>query len=387
MQGPRLTTARGRGIDRFFMPQASPLSQKLVRVGQSLLIGAAGGFLFNAAKFPAGWLAGSMVFAAAAALAGRPIEVPRSLARVCSIVLGIAIGGVVTPETLRGMMTWPLSIAMVAISVAAATLATYAYLRRVHGWNALTAIFASLPGGLAQVMMLATEAKRKCDIRGVAIVQTLRVMILTVVVPAALSLTGRVGAVRRPGSLITVAEAPVAFAILVGAASAAGLALLRLGFRGGLFFGALAVSAFLRGGAFIEVTMPSSLATAAMVGLGTLSGGRFTGMPLRLLLAYLGAALGAFAVSLAVTAAIGLAVTLAVPLPVGEVIVAYAPGAVDAMMILALALALDPVFVGAHHLARVFVVSLALPVLAHYFSASGGKRTQSPTLPKGDGLD
>jgi uncharacterized protein len=369
------------------MHQASPFSQKLVRITESVLIGALGGFLFNAAKFPAGWLAGSMVFAAAAALAGRPIDMPRSLARACSIVLGIAIGAVVTPETLRGMATWPLSIAAVAISVAAATLATYAYLTRVHGWNALTAIFASLPGGLAQVMALATEAKRKCDIRGVAIVQSLRVMILTVVVPAALSLTGRVGAVRRPASPITLAEAPVAFAILVAAASATGLGLLRLGFRGGLFFGALTVSAVLHGGAFIEVTMPSWLTTAAMVGLGTLSGGRFAGMPFRLLLAYLGAAFGAFAVSLAVTVAIGFAVTLAVSLPLAEVIVAYAPGAVDAMMILALALALDPVFVGAHHLARVFVVSLALPILAHYFSASESKTASSSwTLrPRGDG--
>jgi uncharacterized protein len=33
------------------------------------------------------------------------------------------------------------------------------------------------------------------------------------------------------------------------------------------------------------------------------------------------------------------------------------------MMVLALALHLDPVFVGAHHLARVFVVSVSLPML------------------------
>jgi len=84
------------------MPQAEASSHKLTRIAQSLLIGAVGGFLFNAAKFPAGWLAGSMVFAAVAALAGRPIQVPRQFARVCSVVLGIAIGGVVTPETLRG---------------------------------------------------------------------------------------------------------------------------------------------------------------------------------------------------------------------------------------------------------------------------------------------
>jgi len=309
---------------------------KLVRVVESLLIGAVGGFLFDAARFPAGWLAGSMVLAAAAALAGRPIHVPSALARACSIARGITIGGVVTPETLRGMTSWPLSIAMVSISVGVATFATVTYLRRVHGWNALTAIFASTPGGLAQVMALAAEAGHDCDIRGVAIVQTLRIVILAVVVPAALSLTGLAGVARLPANPTAVAEAPVAFAILVGAATAAALGLLRLGFRGGVIFGPMVVSAVLYGGAFINVTMPFWLATAAMVGLGIVSGSRFTGMQFRLLLGYLGAALGAFAVSLIVTAAIAIAVALMTPLPISDLIVAYAPGAVDAMMILAL---------------------------------------------------
>jgi membrane AbrB-like protein len=383
-------TAGGRqGIDRRSMRQASPSSLKPVRIAESLLIGALGGFLFDAARFPAGWLAGSMVFAAVAGLAGRPIHVPSPLARACSIALGITIGGAVMPETLRGMITWPLSIAMVSISVAAATLATYTYLTRVHGWNRLTAIFASTPGGLAQVMALAAEEGRDCDIRGVAIVQTLRVLILTVVVPATLSLTGLAEAVRLPASPIAAAEAPVGFAILIVTASAAALGLLRLGIPGGLMFGPLVVSAVLHGGAFITVTMPSWLANAAMVVLGTVSGGRFTGMPFRLLLGYLGAALGAFAVSLVVTAAIGISVTLMVPIPISDLVVAYAPGAVDAMMILALALHLDPVFVGAHHLTRVLVVSLGLPILAHYYSGPGTRRTKRsrPILPKGDGLD
>jgi uncharacterized membrane protein AbrB (regulator of aidB expression) len=125
------------------------------------------------------------------------------------------------------------------------------------------------------------------------------------------------------------------------------------------------------------------------VGLGTTSGGRFTGTPFRLLLGYLGAALGAFAVSLVVTAAIGISLTLMVPLPISDLIVAYAPGAVDAMMILALALHLDPVFVGAHHLTRVLVVSLGLPVLVYWFAPAAAKRTKSgrPILPKPDRLD
>ena len=51
-------------------------------------------------------------------------------------------------------------------------------------------------------------------------------------------------------------------------------------------------------------------------------------------------------------------------LPTAEVMIAYAPGAVDAMMLLALALNLDPVYVGAHHLARIFYVSLTMPLVA-----------------------
>lgn len=353
------------------------------------MIGAAGGFLFNASKFPGGWLAGSMIFAAAAALAGRTVYVPRLLARVSSIVMGVTIGGAVTPDTVHGMAAWPLSIAMVAVSVAAVTLATFTYLKRVHGWNAVTAIYASVPGGLAQVMALAAEEGRRCDIRGVAIVQTLRVVILTVVVPLALSLAGRTGTVRRPASVVTAADAPVAFVVLAGAASAAALGLMRIGFPGGLIFGPLAVSAALHGGGFLAVTTPSWLTTAAMVGLGTLAGSRFTGLRFRLLLWYLGAALGAFAVSLAVAAAIGIAVSLTVPLPVGDIIVAYAPGALDAMMILALALNVDPVFVGAHHVTRVVVVLLGMPFLVRYFSKPAGQETTGGghALPKEGGLE
>ena len=359
---------------------------KLARLLESVLIGTLGGYLFNLAKFPAGWLAGAMIFSAVAALAGRTIYVPSALARISSIVLGITIGGVVTPDTLRGMTTWPLSIAMVSVSVAAATLATATYLTRVHGWNQLTATFASIPGGLAQVMALAAE-ERDCDIRGVAIVQTLRVVILAVVVPAALA--GLAGAARLPVGATAIADAPLGFGLLVAASTVAAVGLLRLGFPGGLMFGPLIVSAILHGGAFIDVTMPPWLAIAATVGLGTVSGGRFTGTPFRLLLGYLGAALGAFAIALVVTGAIGIGVTMVVALPISDLIVAYAPGAVDAMMILALALHLDPVFVGAHHLTRVFVVSVGLPILVHYFSPAAAKRTKSgrAVLPKGDGLD
>jgi uncharacterized membrane protein AbrB (regulator of aidB expression) len=48
---------------------------------------------------------------------------------------------------------------------------------------------------------------------------------------------------------------------------------------------------------------------------------------------------------------------------------AFAPGSVDAMMLLALALLLDPVYVGAHHVTRIVLVSLTMSVMARRAAA------------------
>jgi len=104
------------------------------------------------------------------------------------------------------------------------------------------------------------------------------------------------------------------------------------------------------------------------------------------MLSYLGAAIGSFLVAIVITAGCALVVTLALSLRVSDVVVAYAPGSIDTMMILALALHLDPVFVGAHHLARVFTVTLALPIIVRALAPPAAKRTKSGRLvrPRGD---
>ena len=123
-------------------------------------------------------------------------------------------------------------------------------------------------------------------------------------------------------------------------------------------------SAALHGSGYIHVVMPWWVANTVMIAFGAVTGSRFAGTPLRLLADFIGAAFGSFAVAVAVTAVFAAALVGVLGLPIGEVMIAYAPGAVDAMMLLALALNLDPVYVGAHHLVRIFFVSLAMPLLA-----------------------
>ncbi len=343
------------------------------RTIETLLIAGIGGFLFNLAKFPAGWIAGSMIFCAAAALAGRPLGLPHNLARAFYIVLGMSIGAVATPQTVLGMTAWPLSIAAVTVAMGAATLGTAVYLKRVHGWDTLTAVFGGIPGGLSQVMALAAD--QGLELRGIAIVQSMRVVILAVCVPAGLGLAGFAGPPRLPVGSVAIMDAPWELVLLIGLSVTVALALLRAGFPGGLIFGPMVVSGILHGGDFIHLTFPQWFTNIAMVGLGSVAGTRFSGTPLREILGLLGAALGSFFVAIAITAAFALAITMLLSLHVGDVILAYAPGSIDAMMILALALHLDPVFVGAHHLARVFTVTLALPLVVRALAPA--KKTKS----------
>ena len=98
--------------------------------------------------------------------------------------------------------------------------------------------------------------------------------------------------------------------------------------------------------------------------LGALVGSRFANTSARMLLGYLGAAFGSFAVSMAVATFFVVIVTRLLSLPIANVVIAFAPGAQDTMMVLALALHLDPVYVGAHHLVRFLVVTFSVAVAA-----------------------
>jgi hypothetical protein len=100
-----------------------------------------------------------------------------------------------------------------------------------------------------------------------------------------------------------------------------------------------------------------------------------------MLLGHLGAAFGSFAVSMAVATVFVMIVARLFSFPIANIVIAFAPGAQDTMMVLALALHLDPVYVGAHHLARFLVVTVAIAVAARRITKNGQDVANSDRLP------
>ena len=332
---------------------------------ETIVIAAAGGAVLGLAGVPAGWLSGSMFAAAVAALAGRPLYVPISVARICFVALGITAGSAATPAMLAGMGHWPGSLILVLLALVAITLGAGLYLQIVHGWERKTAMLAAVPGGIAQVLILAAE--QKADLRAIAIVQSTRLLVLAMALPTVLGLTGLLG-----GATVAIAAPPsnvwLELAVLIAGSALAAFLLVRLGFGGALFFGPMVVSAMLHGAGIVHAGLPRWFLDIAMITVGAVSGARFTNTSLKTLMQFLAAALGSFAVTILIVSLFVALVVVLFPLPIADVVLAYSPGAADVMMLLALGLQLDPVFVGAHHLMRLLFVPVFLPLLGKFLA-------------------
>jgi uncharacterized protein len=340
------------------MASAVPPRSKILNVLETLLIGAAGGGLFLWAQLPGGLISGAMIAVGGAAIAGRPI-----LTQMVLVLLGISLGSRVSRQLLQHVGAYPLTIALLALATFCATFGSSLYLQRVHGWDRTSAFLAGSPGALSQITMLAIE--KGADVSAIAVVQTIRVIILTAALPMLLALTG-IAPSSPPASSAAIAS-PLELAALIAAAVAVALLLRRLKFPASWMFGAMIGSSLLHGAGMAEGGLPPSVRGVALVGIGALIGSRFARMKPSVLFSHVNAALGSFAVAIAVSAVFVAVIALTTHVRFSDVIVAFAPGAMDAMLALALTLHIDPIFVGAHHLSRFVFVTIAMPGIVHLF--------------------
>lgn len=336
---------------------------KFINVVETLAIGAAGGALFLFAHLPGGLISGAMIAVGIAAIAGRPLAMPPILTQAVLLLLGISLGSLVSQQMLHNMGAYPLTIALLALATVCSTFGSSFYLQRFHGWDQTSALLAGSPGALSQITMLAAE--KGADVAAIAVVQTIRVIILTAALPLLLALTGI--ATSSPPAVAAVIASPLELAGLIAASVAAALILRLLKFPASWMFGAMIGSSLLHGTGAIEGAMPDWLRNVALVGIGAVIGARFARVRTRTLLGHVHAALGSFTVAIVISAAFVAVIALTTNVRVADIIVAFAPGAMDAMLALALTLHIDPIFVGAHHLSRFVFVSITTPGIVHLF--------------------
>ena len=345
------------------MASAIPDRANILRTIETLVIGAAGGLLFLWADLPGGLISGAMFTVGIAALAGRPLAVPPILTQTVLVLLGISLGSLVSRQLIQHIGSYPLTIGLLALATFCSTFGSSFYLQRMHGWDQTSAFLAGSPGALSQITLLATE--KGADVAAIAVVQTMRVIILTAALPLLLALSGI--APSATPTIATIIVSPLELAALVAAAVAIALLLRLAKFPASWMFGAMIASSVLHGTALIEGGLPPWMRGVALVGIGALIGSRFARMKTKTLLSHVNAALGSFAVAIVISGVFVAVIVATTHVRFADVVVAFAPGAMDAMLALALTLHIDPIFVGAHHLSRFVFVSITTPGIVHLF--------------------
>ena len=332
---------------------------KLPPILPTLLIAGIGAAVFHFIGFPAAPVTGPATAVAAATLLGVRTEIPPRLCDIIFLVIGAQIGSTVTPEVIAAAMTWPVSLLVLTLTLIAIMVLVPISLRALFDHSRITAFLSAAPGHLTFVLGLAADLK--ADVPQVVLVQTVRVFLLTLLVPVLISFWGVSGSATFEGQGTSSAfdlGLVLVLALLVG------LGLKRLRVPAPLLIGAMAVSAISHGTGAVVGVAPSWLTIAAFICMGALIGSRFGGVDRSQLR---GAFLAGFLSTVAgcVIAAVGAYLAaLMIGMPPAALFLAFAPGGVEVMAALAIETGLEPALVAAHHVFRLTILGALLPLFA-----------------------
>lgn len=322
-------------------------------LGLTVLAALAGGAVVGGMGAPAGWLSGAMLGVAALAATGRAVVLPGVMQRAAIALAGVSMGSGLSPATLHTLARYPVSIAVMAAALVAMTGASFATLRRWRGFDAATAFYAAVPGALSYVFLVTSRSP--ADLPRVAVIQVFRIFVLMALLP----MVARVGV----GAPVAAFAVDPLFVTLGITALGVGLgeAMTRAGVDNGLLYASLLVSGVAHGTGLAPGRLSPEMQIVAQALIGGWIGTRFIGFDWRLLRSLLVAAMTSFLAAFATAALFAGLSSRLTGAPFADALAAFAPGGLEAMTMMAFALGLDPLFVGAHHVARFLMISLALP--------------------------
>ncbi len=331
----------------------------------TLALGAIGGAVAQWLSLPLGYLLGSLLVTGVLAAVGtrplgRQITLPPRL-RMCFVpVIGVAIGGAFTPAVVgQALGWWPSLLALCVFVPLAHAVGYFLYLK--GGLDRQTAFYGAVPGGLIESVQLGEEAG--ANVALLTVLQFLRLIGTIVAVP--LIFWGVTGHAVGSASGVQMVGAAVPLGLReVGVLVAAGVVGVLVGralhLPGWIITGPIAMSSAAHALGWVEGVPPGWMIAVTQVVVGTGLGARFAGASGAVLrkAAGLAAVNGVVALGIALGFALGLHALVGEP--VAGVFLAFAPGGLAEMSLVALSLDMSVIYVTAHHVARiVLAVGLA----------------------------
>ncbi len=341
------------------VPSNLPWPVQARRILLALAIGAAGGYLFKVLTLPLPWMLGSMTLVTIATLAGLKTRIPPLFRSVMIAVLGIMLGSSFTPQIVARMGEWIVTVAALALWMVLACSVALMYFRKVAGYDPITAFFSATPGGLNEMVIVGGAMGG--DDRTISLIHASRIMLVVFTIPLWYRLSGAVPPVAS-ASGIGLLDLPwrdvaiLATSAFVGAAGARAMKI-----PAGFLIGPMVLSAAVHLAGLTASKPPDALVAFAQVAIGAAIGGRFTGVTLSRIARTAAHGVVSALLMLVLTVAFSVVLARVMGYPLPAIVLAFAPGGLAEMSLIALALSVDAAFVASHHIARIIMVVTLAP--------------------------
>ncbi len=333
----------------------------------TLSIGLIGSLLFLYLNLPLPWMLGSLCTTTCAAMLGQQIWVPDWLRVISLLILGALFGTTISPELLDVFVDWVPSIIAVTAYVLIVIPPTMLYLVKVVKLDAITAYFASAPGGLLPMTFIGQEMGG--DAKIISLIQSSRIILTVLIIPISYALFAGYVPSEKIGTGSSFASLNLGGGLILLTVSILGFAIVRpLKIPTPSLMGPMIAVSFISLVGFKFAEVPDLLVAIAQCLIGSSIGIMFNDVKPRTVARILfhGSLTSIFMIIFAVGSA---AITCYLTnIPTKALILAFAPGGFAEMALVGFALGIDVAFVVTHQLTRYFFVILVLPVIFRIFN-------------------
>ncbi|MBU2934546.1 MULTISPECIES: AbrB family transcriptional regulator [Pacificibacter] len=321
----------------------------------TLVIGAIGGWSLWHFQMPLAWLLGAMIACGLAALFGLPVALPKYSRPPMTATLGAMLGATFSPSVFDHINLWIVSLSGLVVYLLVLGTVVYLYFRRVVGLDPATAYFSALPGGMVEMIIQGGE--KGGDERMIALIHVVRIFLVVMTLPFLIQYVTGQNIGRNAAGYIALNSISgidfiwIAATVLIGVFLAT---LLRFPAR--FFLGPMIVSACVHYLGYSDFKIPTTVLAGAQIVIGATIGCRFANIPLAYIARVALFSLGSTFLCIAISLAFAFGVSYWSGDQLASLILAYSPGGITEMSLIALALGLEVPFVALHHIVRVVLV-------------------------------
>lgn len=329
-------------------------------IALTLAVGGVGGALFFWARMPLAWMIGALVVVTIFAVAGAPMRMTQIIRKPMVAVLGVMLGSAFNPSMVDRLGDWWATITGLAGYVLLTTFILYWYFRRFFNCDPTTSFCAATPGGLNEMTVVSDELGG--DTRFVALVHSSRILLTVLILPFAFVALDLYDRGTRPDIGPSIVDVPLQDWLILGACALvgyAGAASLRI--PAAAVTGPMFVSAGVHLAGWTSASPAWELVAAAQVALGSMLGSRFSGVPASAVFRALLISLGATVIMLSITVGFSVSLVNLVDESIPALVLAFSPGGLAEMSLIALALGIEAAFVASHHILRIVMIVIVAP--------------------------